>query len=129
LKAKVTKSSSGALGNIGKVGQRQRLLVGVVCLAAASIALFWLEYTAANRWWRLGAFPLIWLGVLGLLQARTRTCVMFAARRVCDDDAPGVTGAGLTPNEADFLQTRGTMILRRATIIAAIVTALTLVPS
>jgi len=129
LKAKATKSSSGVLGNIGKAGQRQRLLVGLVCLTAASIALFWLEYTAASRWWRLGVFPLVWLGVLGLVQARARTCVMFAARRICDEDAPGVAGGALTPEAAEILQARGTMILRRATIIAAIVTALVLVPS
>jgi hypothetical protein len=128
LKAKVTKSSM-ELGNIGTAGQRQRLLVGIVCLAAASGALVWLEYTSASRWWRLGAFPLIWLGVVGLLQARAKTCVRLAARRICDDDAPGATGGKLTSEAAEILRARGLRILRRATIIAAILTLLAVIPA
>jgi hypothetical protein len=108
-------------GNLGPSGTRQRLLIGTITLAVAAAGLFWLEQAGASRWWRLGAFPLLWFGVVGVLQARARTCIAFAARGTCDSDA----GIGaVTPELADSLRRRARSIVRRTTLFAAILTLL-----
>lgn len=108
-------------GNIGPSGTRQRLLMGIMTLVVASAGLFWLERAGVSRWWRIGAFPLLWLGVVGLLQARARTCIAFAAKGTCDRDA----GIGeLTPEATDLLQQRARSIVRRTTLFAVILTLL-----
>lgn len=119
LKVPMTKLSSA--GNLGPSGTRQRLLFGTLTLAAASGCVFWLEQAGVSRWWRIGVFPLLWLGVVGLLQARARTCIAFAARGTCDRDADIKE---LTPEAADFLRQRARSIARRTTLFAAILTLL-----
>jgi hypothetical protein len=131
LKAEPTELSlditrSANIGNIGPSGQRQRRVVGAVGTVAAFALIAWLDRSATSRWWRLGAFPLFWMGLVGLLQARAKTCVAYAARRTCDQDAPGVVNATLAPGVADLLNRRASQILRRATIIAAGLTLLAL---
>ena len=120
----MTKSSAGAAGNLGPAGRRQRLVAGLVGLAASSAVLFWLDRTGASRWWRLAMFPLLWMGATGLLQARARTCIALAARGVCDEDAPG---GPLTPERDALLRRRARAIVRAATAIAAALTLLALI--
>ena len=107
--------------NLGPSGTRQRLLFGTITLAVATAALFWLEQSGVSRWWRMAVFPLLWFGVVGLLQARARTCIAFAARGTCDRDADIKE---LTPEAADFLRQRARSISRRTTLFAAILTLL-----
>jgi hypothetical protein len=116
---------SGALplSNIGLRGQRQRRIVGLIGFALAAALLVALDQLAANRWWRLAGFPLIWFGTLGVMQAHARTCVALAARRTCDAE---LADRGLTDADAEILARRGRAILRRATILAAAVTLLLL---
>lgn len=108
-------------GNLGPRGTRQRLLLGMMTLAVACACLIWIDQTGASRWWRIGAYPLLWLGVVGLLQARARTCIAFAARGSCDPDA-GITE--LTPETADLLRERARSIVRTGTILALVLTVL-----
>ena len=111
------------IGNIGPSGQRQRLIFGAITLAVACVLLAGIHQS--SRWWRVGAFPLLWLGSVGLLQARARTCIAFAARGTCDFDA----GAReLTPETADLLRRRARTIVQRATVIAVVLTVLALLP-
>jgi hypothetical protein len=114
---------TGGPGNIGPSGQRQRLVVGIVALAAGCALLLWIDQSGARRWWRIGAFPLVWLGLVGLLQARARTCIALAARGTCDHDA-GVTQ--LTPEQDAHLRRRARTIVRIATTAATILTLVAL---
>jgi hypothetical protein len=95
--------------------------MGVINLAVASALLVWLDQSSASRWWRLVAFPLLWLGVVGILQARAKTCVALARRRTCDADV-----AELTPAALDLLRGRATEIVWRGTIIAAVLVSMAL---
>ena len=97
----------------------------MTALAVACGVLIALYQFDASRWWRLGAFPLLWLGTLGLQQARAKTCVALAAGRTCDAD---LAGQGLTDADLDTLAHRRRVILRRVTIVAGAVTLLTLLP-
>lgn len=109
------------LANIGPRGQRQRRLMGMAGLVVAAVLVGVLYTLDVNRWWRLGAFPLLWFGTLGLAQARARTCVALAARRTCDAELAG----RLTDADAEILARRGRAILWRTTAIAAAITLLT----
>ncbi|MGB7219149.1 MAG: hypothetical protein WBD07_10110 [Vicinamibacterales bacterium] len=111
------------LANIGPRGQRQRRITGMAGLAVAAVLVGVLYTLDVDRWWRLGAFPLLWLGTLGLAQARARTCVALAARRACDAE---LAGRGLTDADAEILARRGRAILWRTTAVAAAITLLTL---
>ena len=113
----------GNIGNIGNSGRRQRRVVGVIGVAAAGSLLFWLVQADASRWLRLLIFPVLWLGAVGLLQARARTCIAFAARGTCDLDA-GISE--MTPEIARALRSRARSITRVATLISAILTLLAL---
>jgi hypothetical protein len=122
LKVEITNSSSGPtrpLANIGPRGQRQRRRFGLVALVLALVVIAGTGAVGISPLWRLGAFPLLWFGAIGLLQARARTCIAFAARGACDTDA----GAGeLTPADQDALRVRSKQILRLATALAIAVT-------
>jgi hypothetical protein len=106
--------------NIGAAEQRKRRVVGIVALAAAVALLVWLDLSHAGRWWRLGAFPLLWVGALGFLQARARTCVMYAARgELSLDEGPRCAAS---PADSQILTARSRTIVQQTTIVAALVT-------
>ena len=115
--------SSGVI-NIGPTEQRKRRIAGTTALMVASALLLWLDLSHASRWWRLGALPLWWVAALGFLQARAGTCVMLAARGECRVD--GRDPFAPSPADALVLTGRARTIVRRATLVAAIVTLATL---
>jgi hypothetical protein len=110
-----------ALANIGPRGRRLRLIVGVADLLAAAGLVLAIQWAGLSPWWRLAAFPLLFVAALGVLQARASTCVALAARRTCDAELGRLTEA-----DAEILAGRGRDILRQATIVAAAATLLTL---
>ena len=59
--------------NIGPRGRQRRLTLGLVALGMAVVSAFILFTTAAPKPWRLGLFLPIWLGALGVFQARDKT--------------------------------------------------------
>jgi len=59
--------------NIGPRGQRQRLTFGVVSLGAAVLLGLLLFVVDAARPWRVTLFVPLWIGALGVLQARDKT--------------------------------------------------------
>jgi hypothetical protein len=86
-----------ACENIGPAQRRLRLRIGVASFTvAAGIAALLLSIDAA-RSWRLLTLPPIWVGALSLVEAKTRTCVMLAARGLRNMDAGNetVTDGGL----------------------------------
>jgi hypothetical protein len=111
-----------ASGNIGRLGQRRRRRAGVVSLVLAVIVFAVLAMNGMGRWWHLALFPFLWVGALGFIQARARTCVALAARGTCELD----DGSAAPLDEATAarmkVQARGVMV--RSTVLAAAVTAL-----
>jgi len=59
--------------NIGPRGQRRRLTFGVVSLGAAVLLGLLLFGVDAARPWRLVLFAPLWIGALGIFQARDKT--------------------------------------------------------
>src|SRR5262245_46429060 len=107
--------------NIGPSGEHLRRTAGWTALTVSAMLLIVSALVNTPPWWRLGTFPLVWFGMLGVLQARARTCVALAARRTCEPEVGPLTAA-----EADTLARRGRSILLRATIAAALITLIAL---
>jgi hypothetical protein len=112
-------------GNIGRRGQRQRFIVGVVNLAIAVVILALLFQAGAARWWRLSAFPLLLLAAIGVFQARARTCVAHAAKGTCELDDGSRVPADAETAARMRVRARGVMVQSIAA--AAGITALALV--
>lgn len=59
--------------NIGPRERRKRRLLGVVAFTVGVATAFVLVVYDAPRWWRLIIFFPVWIGGLGLIQAREKT--------------------------------------------------------
>lgn len=115
----MTKSSIAELGNIGPAGRRQRAVFGAVALVMAGALTVGLVEADAGGLWRLLVFPVWWFGLVGLLQARARTCIAFAARGTCEREA----GVPEMNAERDALfRHRAKRIAGLATVLAALLT-------
>lgn len=64
--------------NIGPQGQRRRFVMGVLMLALSLFLALVFISTGLGRPWRLLLFLPVFLGMLGLIQAREKTCVVWA---------------------------------------------------
>lgn len=79
--------TSSSCENIGPAERRKRVRIAAVSLAVAALVAVSLVAFEAHRGWRLLALPPIWIGALCLVEAKTRTCVVLAARGVRNMDA------------------------------------------
>jgi hypothetical protein len=59
--------------NLGRRGARKRLIFGLAFLAIGGVGGGLLWFYDLSAWWWLTLFLPLWLGLLGLLEARTRT--------------------------------------------------------
>jgi hypothetical protein len=59
--------------NLGPLQRRRRLVVGIVGLSLAIAIVVAVMARGSTPGWTLAAFPLFWLGALGLIQAREKT--------------------------------------------------------
>jgi hypothetical protein len=64
---------SNRLANIGAIEQRKRLALGLCLVFASVVLLVVMLQQGLETWWRLWLFVPLWAGVLGLMQARTKT--------------------------------------------------------
>jgi len=112
-----------ACANIGPRQRRQRLLLGGGLLLVSALLAALLAVREAPRWWFLLLFPLLWAAMLGLFQARARTCVFLAASGKQNLDA------GEEPVDGqldDQLRRQARRILARSLLAALALTGLTL---
>jgi hypothetical protein len=78
-------SAPMAAGNISASEQRKRLLFGTLAIAAA---FGWvLTGRAKSVTGAMVLFALFWFGILGLYQAKEKTCVLLAARGMRDAES------------------------------------------
>lgn len=72
--------------NLGAKGRRNRMILGVVCLFASFAIGLWMVSTEVHWVLRLALILPMFLGVVTLMQAMTRTCVVLAALGAWDLD-------------------------------------------
>jgi hypothetical protein len=110
--------------NIGPRERRKRRLLGFVAFTVGVATAFVLVVYDAPRWSRLIIFFPVWIGGLGLIQAREKTCIALAARGTCnmDDGEESVTDRRLI----EELRRKARKIHRRALVTAVAITLLAL---
>lgn len=69
----VTDAEAVRISNIGPRGQRHRLRLGLVALGAAVLLAGVLLTLGAPHVWRVALFVPLWIGTLGVFQARDKT--------------------------------------------------------
>jgi hypothetical protein len=102
-------SSNPQLCNIGGREISKRLWVGVAALAICVAIETGFVVVGASRWWRLALLPLLYISILGFVQARSTVCVRNAVRGIRNMGA----GDMAVEDEAErrALRGRGLMII------------------
>lgn len=112
--------------NIGPRGERRRRTLGWVTLAVAVVFTVVAVLIALPRAWRALAFIPYAVGLVDLLEAREKTCVVFAARGARDlEDGEGLCSIRHSAERA-LLRRQAWGVLRDAAIGAAVLTAITI---
>ena len=110
------------VANIGLVERRKRHRAGVVAIllgAAVAIAARMLELHPAAL---AASAALLFVGFLGVFQARAHTCVALVSRGVRDmDDGPRAIG---DPSEAEALRAQARTVVAKSVLAALVVTGL-----
>lgn len=110
------------LCNIGGREVSKRLWVGVAALAGCVAIETGFVVADASRWWRLALLPLLYISILGFMQARSTVCVRNAVRGIRN------MGSGDTAvedeAERNALRGRGLTIISQAIAGALIIASI-----
>ena len=107
--------------NIGPDERRKRFVMGIAMLALSAILALILMLNHSAHSWRLLLFLPFFLGMLGLIQDREKTCVLLAELGVQNMDSGEKKIDEITI--ANELKKRGRKILAKSVFSAALVTA------
>lgn len=115
-------SSKSQLCNIGGREVSKRRWVGIGALTICVGIETGFVVADASRWWRLALLPLLYISILGFMQAHTSVCVrnaMTGLRNMGEGDKRVEVEA-----ERNALRGRGLTIIAQSIAGAAIVTAI-----
>ena len=76
------KARLGEAPNLDAAGVRQRWILGVAGFGGAAAVWYWFHVSAAPRAERLTLFFLFFAGILGMIQAKKKFCVLIAQKQV-----------------------------------------------
>jgi hypothetical protein len=107
--------------NIGPRERSMRIRFGVGFMAAGFLLAATLLVMSVGRPWRLVVFVPLWMGALGIFQAREKTCVALVARgeRNLDAGAEPVSD----PAELERLRAQARTVYVRSLALAALLSA------
>lgn len=108
--------------NIGPKEQRKRLALGMGMFFVGGAMILFFLLNPAPRLWRSALFIPVFLGALGLIQSRKKTCVLLAERCVSHPDSGEKKIKD--PELAKHLKARGKDILFDALLWATLTTVL-----
>lgn len=118
-------AGDACVANIGPSERRQRLLIGSIGAAVCAAVSVAFVLDGVGRAWRLTLFLPWWISMLGLLQSRAQTCVALAAR---GQRQLGGAPEALPSADLEKVQAQARGVLFRSFVLAAAITALSLVP-
>jgi hypothetical protein len=114
-------STTVCVANIGPRERKMRIRVGVTFLGIGLLLAATFLVMSVARPWRIAVFAPLWIGAIGIFQAREKTCVALVARNARNMDAgvETITDAG----EIKQLRAQARTVYVRSLILAAIVSA------
>ena len=117
--------SDTCIPNIGPRERRRRLIIGIAMFAIAAAVATMLIVTAAPKAWRLFVLLPCWVGALGVIQVKEKTCVALASRgmRNMDSGDEQITDA----IELEHVKAQSRRVHMQAAVFAIALTALVLV--
>lgn len=107
--------------NIGPRERRTRIRFGVAFTAIGLVLAAVLLATSVARPWRLVVFAPLWIGAVGIFQAREKTCVALVARNERNMDAGAETVSD--PAELEQLRAQARTVYVRSLLLAAFLSA------
>jgi hypothetical protein len=112
---------SVCIPNIGPRERKLRIRFGAVFLAIGVLLAAVLVAFSVGRPWRLVVFAPLWIGAVGIFQAREKTCVALVARgeRNMDAGVESVSDKG----ELEQLRTQARTVYVRSLVLAALLSA------
>lgn len=114
--------SKAQLCNIGGREISKRRWVAIAALAMCLAIETGFVLLESSRWWRLALLPLLYVAILGFLQAHAKVCVRNAITGIRNmGDGNEVVGVD---SERNALRGRGLTIIAQAAAGAAIITAI-----
>ncbi len=75
------KARLGEATNLDSAGVKRRYVLGIVGFGGAAATWFWLNGAQAPRETKWILFPLFFMGLLGLIQAQNKFCVVIAQQQ------------------------------------------------
>jgi hypothetical protein len=114
-------STTVCVANIGPRERKMRIRVGVIFLGVGVLLAATLLVMSVARPWRIAVFVPLWIGSIGIFQAREKTCVALVAQSARNMDA-GVE-AVTDPSEIKQLRAQARTVYVQSLILAAIVSA------
>ncbi len=107
--------------NIGPRERQKRLVIGIVGIAAGTLAFVLMRAAVAPWWANLALLPIFFAGAAGVIQWREKTCVAFARRGVRNLDS----GIEAIADEAEkqALNKRAAKITMKSFAFSALATA------
>lgn len=108
-------------GNIGPNERQKRFVMGIGMLIFSLLLVFLMQRLGVNQGMRLFLFVPVFFAMLGLIQAREKTCALLAERGLRNMDR-GENSIG-DDKVACLLRARGRLILFKSALGAAILTA------
>jgi hypothetical protein len=106
--------------NLGLKEKKKRLFLGILLFTAGAALSIYLSFQEVLPVFRLICFPLFFFGILGFLQAKQRTCVFLAGRKLQNLDAGQEPVPD--PSVAEKLKIRAQSIVLKALFLAGILT-------
>jgi hypothetical protein len=108
--------------NIGPHEREMRIRVGVSFLLTGVVLAATLLAMSVGRPWRLVVFAPLWIGAIGVFQAREKTCVALVARgeRNMDGGAEPVSN----PAELEQLRSQARAVYVRSLLLATVLSAI-----
>jgi hypothetical protein len=88
--------------NIGPEERKKRITIGSTTMAIGAALAVYLVASGAPRPWRLLVLLPLWVGAIGLFQAKEKTCVALTARGMRNMDA----GDEVVTNASELEQMR-----------------------
>src|SRR5271156_493645 len=107
--------------NIGPRERSMRIRFGIGFMAAGLLLAAILLATSVGRPWRLVVFVPLWIGALGVFQAREKTCVALVARG--ERNLAGGAEPGSDPAELEQLRAQARTVYIRSLVVSAFLSA------